>query len=79
MTIFNQILGILLLSLLFSSTFLIAHELMHQNNKFAKFIATLHQIKCLYMHFTTYHLYGHHKDVATPLDPASADKGVSLY
>lgn len=31
------------------------------------------------MHFTIYHLNGHHKDVATPLDPASAAKGVSLY
>lgn len=33
----------------------------------------------MYMHFTTEHLYGHHKNVATPLDPASAEKGVSLY
>lgn len=79
LTTFNQILGLFLLSLLFSSTFLIAHELMHHNNKFSKFIATFHQIKCFYMHFTIYHLNGHHKDVATPLDPASAAKGESLY
>ena len=77
--LFNQILGIFLLSLLFSTTFLIAHEVMHQNSKIARFIATIHQIKCLYMHFTIYHLNGHHKDVATPLDPASAEKGMSLY
>lgn len=79
LTTFNQVLGLFLLGLLFSTTFLIAHELMHHNSKFSRFIATLHQIKCLYMHFTIYHLNGHHKDVATPLDPASADKGVSLY
>lgn len=35
--------------------------------------------KVLYMHFTIEHLYGHHKNVATPLDPASAEKGISLY
>lgn len=69
---FDQILGLFLLSLCFSSTFLIAHELMHRNSKVCRFIATLHQVKCLYMHFTVAHVYGHHKDVSTPLDPASA-------
>lgn len=60
-TLFNQVIGYILLSMLFASTFLIAHELMHRNSKIATFIATLHQVKCLYMHFTISHIYGHHK------------------
>lgn len=36
-------------------------------------------IKNLYMHFTIEHLFGHHKKVATPDDPASADKGITVY
>ena len=31
------------------------------------------------MHFTYEHLYGHHKRVATPEDPASAEQGITLY
>ena len=52
---------------------------MHRNNPIDRFIATLHQVKCMYMHFTTEHLYGHHKNVATPLDPASAEKGITVH
>lgn len=36
-------------------------------------------IKNLYMHFTYEHLFGHHRRVATPEDPASAEKGLDLY
>ena len=36
-------------------------------------------IKNLYMHFTYEHLYGHHKRVATPEDPATALKGTNVY
>lgn len=35
--------------------------------------------KSLYMHFTVEHLYGHHKNVGTPSDPASARLGELLY
>ena len=35
--------------------------------------------KNLYMHFTYEHLYGHHRKVATPEDPATSIKGESLY
>ncbi len=31
------------------------------------------------MHFTYEHLYGHHRRVATPEDPATAQKGISFY
>lgn len=36
-------------------------------------------MKNLYMHFTYEHLYGHHRKVATPEDPASASKGMNVY
>lgn len=69
-----------------STGFLVAHELFHKDSQFDKalgtddcYLGTLHQIKSLYMHFTIEHLYGHHKRVATPEDPASAPKGMSLY
>jgi len=57
----------------------VAHELGHRKNKFDVFITRLLLLPCLYMHFTMEHNYGHHKNVATELDPASAKKGQSLY
>ena len=36
-------------------------------------------LKNLYVHFTYEHLYGHHRRVATPEDPASAPKGMNVY
>lgn len=35
--------------------------------------------KNLYMHFTYEHIFGHHRRVATPEDPASAEQGINLY
>jgi alkane 1-monooxygenase len=57
----------------------VAHELGHRNNKFDIFATRLLLLPCLYMHFTIEHNYGHHKNVATELDPATAKKGQSLY
>ncbi|OMJ87116.1 hypothetical protein SteCoe_11266 [Stentor coeruleus] len=36
-------------------------------------------LKSLYMHFYSEHLYGHHKYVSTPNDPATAKFGQTLY
>ena len=57
----------------------VAHELGHRNNTFDVFITRLLLLPCLYMHFTIEHNYGHHKNVATELDPATAKKGQTLY
>ena len=57
----------------------VAHELGHRKNKIDIFITRLLLLPCLYMHFTLEHNYGHHKNVATELDPATAKKGQSLY
>jgi alkane 1-monooxygenase len=35
--------------------------------------------KNLYMHFTYEHLFGHHRRVATPEDPASSRQGENVY
>ena len=57
----------------------VAHELGHRNNSFDIFITRLLLLPCLYMHFTMEHNFGHHKNVATELDPATAKKGQTLY
>ena len=36
-------------------------------------------IKTLDIHFTYEHVFGHHRRVATPEDPASAAKGDNVY
>ena len=36
-------------------------------------------IKTLNIHFTYEHIFGHHRKVATPEDPASAAKGDNIY
>ena len=34
---------------------------------------------CLYMHFYLEHNFGHHKNVATPLDPATSKLNQTVY
>lgn len=36
-------------------------------------------INTLYIHWTVEHVIGHHRNVATPKDPATAPKDVSFY
>ena len=59
--------------------FAVAHEVFHKQGNFYKYLGTLHMSKLLYMHFTYEHLYGHHKRVSTPEDPAFAPRGMGLY
>ena len=57
----------------------VAHELGHKPEVFKKVCASLLLLPSLYMHFTIEHNYGHHKNVATDKDPASAKIGQSVY
>ncbi len=57
----------------------VAHELGHRNYPYAKFAAYLLLIPSNYAHFTLEHNYGHHKNVATPNDPASANKNDNIF
>lgn len=74
-----QLMGyIFILSNLEAVQFAIAHEIFHKNG-IHRYTGTIHMVKNLYMHFTYEHLYGHHRRVATPEDPASAEKGDNVY
>jgi alkane 1-monooxygenase len=57
----------------------IAHELGHRQRKFDQFLAKALLMTSLYMHFFIEHNRGHHKNVATPNDPATARKNESIY
>jgi alkane 1-monooxygenase len=51
----------------------VAHELFHkEHSDVDSFFGCLTMSRNLYMHFYIEHLHGHHKNVATPNDPASA-------
>lgn len=57
----------------------IGHELGHRSNKFAKILGEIALLTSLEMHFIPYHNSGHHFNVATPNDPATARKSEWLY
>lgn len=57
----------------------VAHELGHRTTVFERFLARTLLLSSLYMHFIVEHNRGHHKHVATPLDPASARLNESIY
>jgi len=57
----------------------IAHELSHKNNKFEQNLGKALLVSVGYGHFFIEHLYGHHRNVATPYDPATARYGEVVY
>lgn len=57
----------------------IAHELVHRRSRFERVLGEILLATVCYMHWGLEHLAGHHRFVATPLDPASARFGESLY
>lgn len=57
----------------------VAHELGHRVNKGEQLLAKMLLLSSLYMHFYVEHNRGHHKNVSTDLDPASARKGEMIY
>jgi alkane 1-monooxygenase len=57
----------------------VAHELMHRAGRLEKGLAELLLLTVLYPHFAIEHLRGHHRHVATPMDPASARLGESVF
>ena len=50
----------------------VSHEMMHKKSLVWKAIGVWQLSKCGYGHFYIEHVYGHHKNVSTPGDPASA-------
>ena len=57
----------------------VAHELGHRKTKGERTLSKLLLLPCLYMHFYLEHNFGHHKNVATPEDPATSKKNQSVY
>ncbi len=57
----------------------VAHELGHRNKPFEKIMAKILLLTSLYMHFIVEHNRGHHRNVSTPLDPASARYNEPIY
>lgn len=57
----------------------IGHELGHRIEKFDRSIGELLLLSSLNTHFLPYHNMGHHKNVATPDDPATARKGEIVF
>lgn len=49
-----------------------SHELMHQRNRLERFLADALLAMVLYSHFRSEHLLVHHRYVATPRDPVTA-------
>ena len=57
----------------------VAHELGHRNTIIERSLAKLLLCPSLYMHFYIEHNFGHHKNVSTPEDPATAKRNQSVY
>lgn len=56
-----------------------AHELGHKKGALERWLARIALAPAAYGHFVVEHVRGHHRDVATPEDPASARFGESYY
>lgn len=56
-----------------------AHELVHRRQKIYRALGVWNLVLCNFAHWGLEHVYGHHKNVATPLDPATSRKNEWLY
>lgn len=57
----------------------VAHELGHRHTRGEQLLAKIMLLPALYQHFFVEHNRGHHKNVATDKDPATARFGENLY
>lgn len=55
------------------------HELIHKREWYNKALGTWAYTKFFYSHFLDEHIKGHHKNIATDEDPATARKGEIVY
>jgi alkane 1-monooxygenase len=56
-----------------------AHELVHRAGRFERALGEILLATTSYTQFAIGHVYGHHRHVGTPRDPATARFGESLY
>jgi alkane 1-monooxygenase len=58
----------------------VSHELQHRvNQRLEPFLSLIMLLSVLYMHWAVEHVAGHHRNVATPKDPATGRLGESFY
>ncbi len=57
----------------------VGHELGHKKSRLERWLAILILAPTAYGHFYVEHNRGHHRDVSTPLDPASSRMGEPIY
>ncbi len=57
----------------------VGHELGHRSSRFEQFLGEILLLTSLQTHFLPYHNAGHHHNVATPQDPATARKNHPVY
>lgn len=57
----------------------VAHELGHRTKKYEQNMAKALLVTALYMHFIIEHNKGHHKNVSTDIDPASAKMNEPIF
>lgn len=57
----------------------VSHEWMHRSTRWERALAEILLVSVCYPHFSIEHVFGHHKNVATPLDPATSRRGESVY
>jgi len=57
----------------------LGHELGHKNTPLERWLAKIVLAPTGYGHFFIEHNRGHHRDVATPIDPASSRMGETIY
>ncbi len=57
----------------------VGHELGHRSSWAERFLAKVLLLPALYLHFYIEHNRGHHRNVCTPQDPATARFGEGLY
>lgn len=56
-----------------------AHELVHRSSAWERALGEVLLTTVSYAHFAVEHVFGHHRHVATPHDPATARLGESLF
>lgn len=57
----------------------VAHELVHRKERLDRALAEVLMTSTSYTWFCVEHVLGHHRNVATPLDPATSRLGESVY
>lgn len=78
--LFSVLGAILSVRVVLTANFYIAHELVHrQHNRFAVAAGRWLLAAVADTQFAIAHLYGHHRHVGTPMDPATARRGETLY